>query len=145
MNSYAKPNTKGTVVLGTTSSDPHVVPLFLAKLMLEENGYDVVNLRCFNTPDKFVSAAQDVADIRAIVISCNNGAACEDLDGLRAALDSCERPIPVLLGGRAWLAFTPAIERALQDHGITHICSDFDALLTTLDTIEGDVPCLTLV
>jgi len=144
MTSHAFPNTKGTVVLGSTSSDPHVVPLFLAKLMLEENGYQVVNLRCFNSPENFVSTAQSLSDIRAIVISNNNGAACEDLEGLSMALDQSQTKVPVILGGRAWLHFTPEIERTLQDLGITHICKDFDALLQTLDAMERIEPCRTL-
>jgi methylmalonyl-CoA mutase cobalamin-binding subunit len=144
MNSHVVPNTKGIVVLGSTSSDPHVVPLFLAKLMLEENGYQVVNLRCFNAPETFVTTAQDHEDIRAIVISNNNGAACEDLEGLSTALGRSKTRIPVILGGRAWLEFTPEIERTLHDHGITHICKDFDALLHTLETMKGTVPCHTL-
>lgn len=143
MHMQPAPNTKGTIVLGSTSSDPHVVPLFLVKLLLEENGYRVVNLRCSNTPEAFVAAAGAQADIRAIVISNNNGAACEDLEGLSDALAQGQARVPVILGGRAWVHFSKALEDTLHGHGITHICTDFDALMRVLDGIERDTPCHT--
>lgn len=50
-------NTRGTVVIGSTESDAHVVPIFLLSLELENRGYRVENLRCFNSAQSFAEAA----------------------------------------------------------------------------------------
>ena len=139
------PNSRGTIVIGSTSSDPHVVPLYLLKLCLEERGWQVQNLRCFNSPERFVRAAEAGGDTRAIVISNNNGAACEDLADLPQVLGKTGCTVPVLLGGRAWITFTPEIGDDLRRLGITRHCATFEALLAELDAISvgsrGEASC----
>jgi methylmalonyl-CoA mutase cobalamin-binding subunit len=134
------PNSLGTIVIGSTSSDPHVVPLYLLKLCLEERGWQVLNLRCFNSAEQFVRMAEADRDTRAIVISNNNGAACEDLADLPQVLEESGCKVPVLLGGRAWITFTPEIGEDLRRLGISRHCATFEALLAELDAITAGAP-----
>ncbi|MGL6210962.1 MAG: hypothetical protein ACRC14_14160, partial [Paracoccaceae bacterium] len=91
----------------------------------------------FNTAARFVSAAQDGRDTRAIVISNNNGAACEDLADLPQVLGAAGCDLPVILGGRAWISFTPEIGEDLRRLGISRHCATFEALLAELDGISA--------
>lgn len=137
-------NTKGTVILGATASDPHVVPIFLAKLMLEGDGYQVRNLRCFNSADDFARAASCESDLKAVVIANNNGAASEDLADLRAAFDRRGVTAPVILGGHYWVGVTDSTgaQATLAAQGVTHFCNDMKQLLPLLTDLE-EVPACT--
>ncbi len=50
---------KGNVVIGTVEGDMHDIGKNLVKIMLESNGFRVIDLGADATPDLFVSAVQD--------------------------------------------------------------------------------------
>jgi len=60
-------HTKGTVVLGTVEGDLHDIGKNLVRMMLDSNGYNVVDLGVDVSPDAFVSAVKEnSADIIAM-------------------------------------------------------------------------------
>ena len=60
-------HTKGTVVIGTVKGDLHDIGKNLVRMMLDSNGYNVVDLGVDVSPDAFVSAAKENnADIIAM-------------------------------------------------------------------------------
>lgn len=136
-------NTKGTIILGATASDPHVVPIFLAKMILEADGYTVRNLRACNTVQDFARAAGSARDTVALIIANNNGAAAEDLAGLDAALACQGVHVPVILGGHYWVGLTPAagVEDDLHARGVTHFCTDMAQMLPLLAQLREVPEC----
>ncbi len=130
-------NTRGAVVIGGTESDAHVVPLYLIALELENRGFVVRNLRCFNSVAAFAEAVRET-EAKALVISNNNGAAYDDLAGLAEALDKAlggACGIPVAVGGHYYVGVgdpAPAQE-ALRTRGVTHFLSSIDGLVKFLE------------
>jgi methylmalonyl-CoA mutase cobalamin-binding subunit len=125
-------NTRGTIVIGSTESDAHVVPIYLISLELENQGFVVENLRCFNSAAAFADAARRVK-ARAVVISNQNGQAYDDLAGLPEALGA-DNDIPVVLGGHYHVGVgdPAAAEAALATLGVTHFISSIEGLLEFL-------------
>ena len=87
---------KGTVIIGGTESDTHVVSIYLAAFMLEEYGYHVINRSCQNATADLMAAAEEGEDILAYVVCNQNGHALEDLRDLRLCKPAST---PVILGG----------------------------------------------
>ncbi len=128
-------NQKGTIVIGATESDAHVVSLYLAKFMLEENGYVVVNRTCQNPTAELLAAAPDNEDVLAYVICNQNGHAAEDLK----SLPNYKWPnIPVILGGHYCLGChdIQAQKFKLSQIGVDFFADSLDDLLPMLKHIE---------
>lgn len=129
-------NTRGTIVLGGTESDAHVVPLYLIALELESRGYVVRNLRGFNSAAAFAAAVGET-QAKALVISNNNGAAYDDLLGLPEALAGLKRAadFPVVVGGHYHVGVgdPKAAQEALSRLGVTHFISSIDGLMRFLE------------
>lgn len=87
---------KGTVIIGGTESDTHVVSLYLAALLLAEHGYSVINRTCQNPTMDLVASPGEQLDVLAYVICNQNGHALEDLRDLPS-----HKPVsaPIILGG----------------------------------------------
>lgn len=129
-----KANTRGTIVIGSTASDAHVVPIFLISVELERLGFRIENLRGFNSAAAFAEAVRRV-DARALVISNNNGQAFDDLAGLPEALDGS--PVPVLLGGHFHVGVgdqTEAREK-LKSRGVTQFVTSIEGLVSSLEAL----------
>lgn len=126
------PNHRGTIVLGSTESDAHVVSIYLIALTLEQNGFRVENLRCFNTVASFAEHAKG-PNTRALVISNQNGAAYDDLQGLSAALGA-DNTVPVILGGHYYVGVGDKAvhEERMRSVGVTHFISTIDGLVDFL-------------
>ncbi len=60
---------RGTVVIGTVEGDMHDIGKNLVKLMLESNGFHVVDLGTDVTPDLFVSAVRDKDNVDIVAMS----------------------------------------------------------------------------
>ncbi|MFC4535726.1 cobalamin B12-binding domain-containing protein [Sphaerisporangium dianthi] len=89
------------VLLSGVASDSHTWNLVYLQLLIEELGYDVVNLGpC--VPDEVLVEACRVQDPAMVVISSVNGHGYQD--GLRVVgkLRACERLVatPVVIGGK---------------------------------------------
>lgn len=126
------PDLRGTVVIGGTESDAHVVSIYLIALALEQNGFQVENIRSFNSVTDFVERARNTGAV-AIVISNQNGSAYDDLIGLADALGPGSE-IPVILGGHYFVGVgDPAIhQERLRSVGVTHFCATIDELVNYL-------------
>jgi methylaspartate mutase sigma subunit len=90
---------RGTVILGVTGSDTHVVANHLIAHMLRENGYKVVNLGACTPLQDFMEAHAQNPDALAIVIGSLNGHAKDDLRGLLETKEQYGIRCPVILGG----------------------------------------------
>ncbi|MFI9024320.1 cobalamin B12-binding domain-containing protein [Streptomyces sp. NPDC053560] len=92
---------KGTVVVTTGASDSHTWNLVLLQLLIEELGYDVVNLGPCVPDDVLVSRC---AEIRPdlIVFSSVNGHGCQDgLRAIKLLREAAETArTPAVIGGK---------------------------------------------
>ncbi|WP_095144254.1 MULTISPECIES: cobalamin B12-binding domain-containing protein [unclassified Pseudomonas] len=134
-------NHRGTIVIGGTESDAHVVSIYLIALSLEQNGFRVENMRGFNSVADFVERARST-NAKAIVISNQNGSAYDDLIGLSDALGA-DSEIPVILGGHYFVGVGDSTihEERLRSVGVTHVCSTIDSLIDYLfETVVCDYP-----
>ena len=122
-------NSRGTIVIGATRSDAHVVPVHLISLMLEENGYEVVNLSCCNPTAAFFDPDLPTPP-RAVVIANQNGQALDDLRELATS----KGPAPVILGGHYHVgcAADPEVDAALRAAGVDHFARTPEELLGIL-------------
>jgi methylmalonyl-CoA mutase cobalamin-binding subunit len=128
-------NEKGTIIIGATESDTHVVSLYLAAFMLEKNGYAVINRVCQNPVAELLAPAPDNEEVLAYIICNQNGHAAEDLKDL---LHYKSPNSPVILGGHYCLGChdMQAQERALSRFGVDFFADSLDDLLPMLERIE---------
>ncbi len=128
------PNHRGSIVIGSTESDAHVVSIYLIALNMEQNGFQVENMRCFNSAEAFADRARQT-NARAIVISNQNGSAYDDLVGLADALG--DTGIPVILGGHYYVGVGDPTEHEarLREVGVTHFTSSIEELMVLLETL----------
>jgi methylmalonyl-CoA mutase cobalamin-binding subunit len=129
------PNSRGAVVIGATRSDAHVVSVYLVSLMLEERGFEVVNLSCCNPSRAFFDLDLPTPP-RAVVIANQNGQALDDLADLAAARGRAT--VPVILGGHYQVGCVkdPAVDDALRAAGVDHFVSTPDELMTLLEALS---------
>ena len=96
---------KGTVVVTTTASDSHTWNLVYLQALVEELGYDVVNLGPCVPDDLLVDTCRDVMP-SMVVVSSVNGHGYQD--GLRVIgkLRACPLLVatPVVIGGKLGIA-----------------------------------------
>lgn len=137
---YAKPSpaSKGLVVIGATLSDAHVVSIYLLSMMLEERGYEVINLSCCNATTEFFDAIPAGRTATAIVIVNQNGSSLADLQDLPDLLR--RREVPVILGGHYHVGCgsTHEIDRQLYQLGVRCIATTPEAMFDYLARLERD-------
>ncbi|MBB6170290.1 methylaspartate mutase sigma subunit [Nocardiopsis mwathae] len=96
---------KGTVVVTTMASDSHTWNLVFLQLLIEELGYDVVNLGPCVPDDLLVRECRDIAP-EMVVISSVNGHGYQDgmrvISRLRAVDDLAATPM--VIGGKLGIA-----------------------------------------
>lgn len=127
---------RGTVVIGGTESDAHVVSIYLLSLILESNGFQVENMRCFNTASDFVERAMQT-NAQTIVISNQNGQAYDDLIELPDAMKKgCDAT--VILGGHYYVGVgeKEQHEARLRNVGVNRFAYTMDELLGQLKDLE---------
>jgi methylmalonyl-CoA mutase cobalamin-binding subunit len=122
---------RGIIVVGGTESDTHVVSLYLASIMLDESGYDVINRSCQNPVSALMAASKGEGPALAYVVCNQNGHALEDLRDLRA-----HKPAGsvVVLGGHYTLG---CHNKAEQQEQLRAVGVDF-----FVETLEGLIPLL---
>lgn len=127
---------KGTVIMGGTESDTHVVSLYLAALMLEEYGYRVINRTCQNPAVDLMADPGKGVEVLAYVVCNQNGHALEDLRDLRLYKSGSA---PVVLGGHYTLGChnKPAQQSQLQDVGVDLFVESLTDLIPLLDQIAA--------
>jgi len=93
-------HTKGTVVLGTVEGDLHDIGKNLVRMMLDSNGYNVVDLGVDVSPDAFVSAAREnSADIVAMSALLTTTMTCFPLAVEALQKAGLKSKVKVLIGG----------------------------------------------
>jgi methylaspartate mutase sigma subunit len=90
-----------TVVVSGVASDSHTWNLVFLQLLIEELGYDVVNLGPCAPDELLVGACRDLSP-ELIVISSVNGHGCQDGLRLIHKLRACEPLVatPIVIGGK---------------------------------------------
>lgn len=139
MYAVQSPTSKGLVVIGATLSDAHVVSIYLLSMMLEERGYEVVNLSCCNATAEFFAAIPAGREATAIIIVNQNGSALADLQDLPELQQAYATP--VLLGGHYHVGCgaTHDIDRQLYQLGVSCIATTPEAMFTFLERVESGV------
>lgn len=130
-------NTKGTVIIGGTRSDAHVVSIYIATMMLEESGYDVVNLSCQNETPSFFSPDLMARDLIACIICNQNGHAIDDLRDLPHYKPE---GVPVALAGHYTLGAQDHDEQkhVLKKLGVDCFLDTLDQLLPMLEFYSSE-------
>jgi len=91
---------KGTVVIGTVKGDLHDIGKNLVRLLLESNGFRVVDLGADVAPERFIAAAQaESADIVAL-----SALLTTTMLNMRAAIEAfteagCRDRLKIIVGG----------------------------------------------
>ncbi|MGB3314944.1 MAG: hypothetical protein WBB85_11070 [Albidovulum sp.] len=127
-------NSRPTVIIGGTESDAHVVSIYIAAYMLEQHGYDVVNLSCQNKTRAFFAANHVSSDVIACIICNQNGHARDDLRDL----PECRVPgLPVALAGHYTLGTHNRAEQiaSLQALGVDHFLDSLEQLPVLLEEL----------
>lgn len=93
------PTAKGTVVLGVTASDSHVVANHLIAIFLRAQGFQVINLGPCTPTEEFMRTASETPDLAAVLIGSLNGHAVEDLSDLPHWRAVHKVRAPVIVGG----------------------------------------------
>ena len=127
---------RGLIVIGATESDAHVVSIYLLTMVLEEYGYEVVNLSCCNPTADFFAAIPPGREALALVIANQNGCALADLQALPELLRV--RPVPVVVGGHYHVGCgsTDDVDRRLYELGVSCIAQSPEALLGYLEGLQ---------
>lgn len=91
---------KGTIVIGTSSSELHVLPLMIAADLIRLEGFEVLDLGCNLPPDSFATIAAKQQRLVAVGVSATSPDQVDEIQetvaALRAVVDA-----PVFLGGSA--------------------------------------------
>ncbi|WP_331273131.1 cobalamin B12-binding domain-containing protein [Motilibacter deserti] len=114
------------MLLSSVSSDAHTWNLVFLQLLLEENGYDVVNLGAC-VPDELLLAEARAHAPDVIVISSVNGHGRADGRRLIGALraDPMLRGVPAVIGGKLGVAGADdAADAELLDAGFAAVFPD---------------------
>src|SRR5688572_27819901 len=102
MQPLPAPNTSkslGTVVLGVTASDAHVVANHLIAMFLRRQGFEVINLGACTPTEDFMQAASRAHNLVAVLIGSLNGHALDDLADLPRLKRRYGVTAPILAGG----------------------------------------------
>jgi len=91
---------KGTVVVGTSSVELHVLPLMIAADLIRLEGFEVLDLGCDLPAESFAEIVAKQQRLIAVGVSATSPDQVDDIratiDALRAAID-----VPIFLGGAA--------------------------------------------
>ncbi|WP_369979798.1 hypothetical protein [Xanthomonas bundabergensis] len=132
---------RNVVLIGGTSSDSHVVSIYLAELFLKEHGYRVINNSCQNSVEELLGLDRDCDDLLAVVIVNQNGLALDDLRELRAYKALMPRRVPIILGGHYWIGCdrSDSYVDQVKECGVDHQLCAIDELAPLLrDIVEGN-------
>jgi methylmalonyl-CoA mutase cobalamin-binding subunit len=127
---------KGTVIVGGTESDTHVVSLYVASIMLEEAGYRVVNRACQNPVAELMAAPPGGGPVLAYVVCNQNGHALEDLRDLRQFKPAATA---VILGGHYTLGChdKEAQQGRLREAGVDYLVETLEEVIPMLEQIAA--------
>jgi methylmalonyl-CoA mutase cobalamin-binding subunit len=126
----------GTVVLGGTESDVHVVSLYLVSIMLAEAGYRVVNRACQNPVAELMAQVPGGGPVLAYLVCNQNGHALEDLRALR---EHKSQASPVILGGHYTLGChdKPEQQSRLREVGVDYFAETLEEVIPMLEQIAA--------
>jgi methylmalonyl-CoA mutase cobalamin-binding subunit len=143
---FAKTNSKGSIIIGATESDPHVVSLFLARVYLEEEGYDVIYRGCQSSVDELITDVDRDLDLICYIFVNQNGHAVSDLRNLRKRKDELAVSVPICLAGHYTVptACIDEVRKSLRHAGIDLFIESFEELISTIEQICSDVETLTV-
>ena len=99
VDGVSRDSRRGTIVLGVTVSDAHVVANHLIAMYLWRQGFEVVNLGACTPTKEFMETASRVSDLTAVLIGSLNGHAREDLADLPQWRAHYGITAPVVVGG----------------------------------------------
>jgi len=127
---------KGTVIMGGTESDIHVVSLYVASIMLQEAGYRVVNRACQNPVAELMAEPPGGEPVLAYVVCNQNGHALEDLRALRQFKPAAT---PVILGGHYTLGCHDKLAQQvrLREVGVDYFVETLEELIPVLEQIAA--------
>jgi len=126
---------KGTVIVGGTESDTHVVSLYVVSIMLQDAGYRVINRACQNPVAELMAEPPGGGPVLAYVICNQNGHSLEDLRTLRQFKSAA----PVILGGHYTLGCHDKLvqQGRLREVGVDHFPETLEELIPILDKIAA--------
>ncbi|MER6441324.1 cobalamin-dependent protein [Streptomyces sp. NPDC001185] len=113
----------GTVVVTTVASDSHTWNLVFLQLLLEELGFDVVNLGPCVPDDLLVRHCREIRPTAVVISSVNGHGAQDGLRAIRALrADGLTADLPVAIGGKL------GVDGGATSHADLLLAAGFDAV-----------------
>lgn len=91
---------KGTVVIGTTASERHTLPVMIAADLIRSEGFDVLDLGSSLPADSLAEIVAAQERLVAVAISATSPGQADEISATIAAVRS-QVEVPILLGGAA--------------------------------------------
>lgn len=113
---------RGTVAIGTTATELHSIPVFIAADLMRDAGYRVLDLGAYLPPESFAEAITEYPDILAVAISVTApGQESQIAETIRAIRRV--RTVPIIVGGSG-----VSQEQALAAGSDSHAATVDDAI-----------------
>jgi excisionase family DNA binding protein len=119
---------KGTIVLGSTATELHSLPLSIAADLLRAAQFDVVDLGANLPPESFAERVATTDALVGVAIGVTNPGQEDEIRRTVAALREAT-DAPIILGGRG------ARDLEAKDVGVDAVAADADEAVTALDEL----------
>jgi methylaspartate mutase sigma subunit len=133
---------RGTVVLGVTASDSHVVANHMISIYLRGQGFHVVNLGPCTPTEEFMRVAATAPDLVAVLIGSLNGHALDDLADLPRWRADYQIHAPIIVGGNLSVGALKSenVAGKLMALGVDAVIEHPRQILTTLLHLPSQRP-----
>ncbi len=125
--------TKGRILVAMFGTDQHELGAVAVAGLLRDNGFEVLYLGRFQTPQTIVQSALD-EDVDIIGISCHSWEFLDYVPELMTLLAEHRVDAPVVLGGSV---ITTEDAQAMMVHGVTSVFGSASRSETILETISA--------
>ena len=127
---------RGRVVVGTIGLDQHEVGAMAVSQLLMRNGFEVIYLGRFNTPERFAAAAES-EDAHVIGVSIHSWELTSYAEGLVAA--AADVDVALVVGGSV---LTDEDRAALEGRGVDAVFGPWaseEEIVARMDELVADV------
>ncbi|WP_054934253.1 cobalamin-dependent protein [Paraburkholderia caribensis] len=133
---------RGTIVLGVTASDAHVVGNHLIAMYLRRQRFHVVNLGACTPTEEFMRAASQADNLVAVLIGSLNGHALEDLADLPRLREQYGVTAPIIVGGNLSVGAIKSDDTIARLHalGADGILSHPRQILDAIGSLDAPPP-----
>ena len=122
---------RGTVVLGSTATELHSLPVSIAADLIRDAGYKVLDLGVNLPPESFADTLAEMPDVHAAAISVTNPGQEKEIAATIAAIRKVS-DVPIIVGG-AGIEREPALAAGADGHA-----NSVDDAIAHLEALRGN-------